>query len=111
MTIVDLDVPRAEFSQMLKQLWSMAVLGVDQQVVFTGQRFARPGINGLRPEHYWRLIGWTMFGDQVAIPLTVAEHCPKIGGIMVWTWASISPYLSVCPPALMICVSARRTPF
>lgn len=50
LAIVDLDVPWEEFSQVLKQLGAMAVLGVDQQVVFIRQRFARARINWVRPD-------------------------------------------------------------
>jgi hypothetical protein len=34
--VVDLDVAGKDFSQVLEQLWQVFILGVDQQIVFSG---------------------------------------------------------------------------
>ena len=60
----------------------VAVLRVDQQIVLVGERLAGPRVDRVRPEDDRRLVDRpAMLGDQVPIPLTVAEYRESVGGI------------------------------
>ena len=53
----------------------MAVLGVDQQIVFVWQWFARPRVDWIGPHHdFGFVVRAAVFGDQVAIPFGMTEH-------------------------------------
>ena len=53
---MDLDVARVEFGQMLQELRAMAILRVDQQIVFIGQWLARQRIDWVGPHDEFGLI-------------------------------------------------------
>jgi hypothetical protein len=55
---VDLDVARERFGQMLEQLRTVSVLGVDQQVIFIRQWLPGPGIDRLWPPDDLGLVSW-----------------------------------------------------
>ena len=57
-SVVDLNVTRKDFSQVLQQLRPVTVLGVDQQVVRIRQGLAWPGIDRVWPEGDLGLVGW-----------------------------------------------------
>ena len=91
LAVVDLDVSWEQLGQMLQQHGPVPVLGVDQEIVLIRQRSAGPGIDRVGPHDDGRLVGGTsVLGDQVAIPLGVAEHGPAVGGIEQGTFLGIN---------------------
>jgi hypothetical protein len=55
---VNLNVAWKDFSQVLEQLRSVTILGVDQQVIRIRQRLAWPGIDRVWPQDDFGLVGW-----------------------------------------------------
>ena len=61
-SVVNLDVAREDFGQVLEPPRPMIILGVDEQVVFIRKRLAWPGIDRVCPADDFRLVGWSAVG-------------------------------------------------